>query len=154
MAVKANLPDPMVWLCSNWYWSLGYTDRSVSFMSSSCRPHAVVIWFVPNTGMRLVILGVIVAMHGRQDHTTLNHGDRCSAGMRLAGTILLSASLILNANMVFRKLTTDNNVSTVNPSVSMKSVMLVSLALAIVSIDAHLLPSHQDETFDHLRPLK
>ena len=29
---------------------------------------------MPNTGKRLVILGVLVAMHGRQDRTTPDHG--------------------------------------------------------------------------------
>lgn len=69
----------------------------------------------------------------------------------------MSASLNLKANMAFRQLVTDNTVSTVNPSMSMKSIMLVSLALAVVSTAAHLLPSHQHETFDlrdQLIPLK
>ena len=53
---------------------LGYTETStitrlraeaeddVSFISSSYRVHVVFICFVPNTGMRLVVLGVLIAM--------------------------------------------------------------------------------------------
>ena len=36
--------------------------------------HVVFIRFVPNTGTRLVILGVLVAIHGRQDRPTPDHG--------------------------------------------------------------------------------
>ena len=39
-------------------------------MSSSCRLHTAFICSVPNTGRRLVILGVWVAIYGRQDRIT------------------------------------------------------------------------------------
>ena len=48
-----------------------------------CLLHVVFICFVPNTGTRLVVLGVLVAMHGRQDRTTPDHGIsrwRCARG--------------------------------------------------------------------------
>ena len=71
---------------SKWCHFLKNTDRStitrlgaeaeddVSFMSSSYRLHAVFICFVPKTGKRIIILGVLMAMHGRQDSTTPDHG--------------------------------------------------------------------------------
>ena len=45
-------------------------------MSFSYRLHAVFICFVPNTGKRIIILGVSVAMRGRQGSTTPDHGIR------------------------------------------------------------------------------
>ena len=47
------------------------------FMSLSYRLQVVCNLFVPNTGKSFVILGVSVAMHGRQDSTTLDHGFIC-----------------------------------------------------------------------------
>ena len=43
-------------------------------MSFSYRLHVVFICFVPNTGKRLIILGVSVAMHGKQGSTTPDLG--------------------------------------------------------------------------------
>ena len=70
------------WSGRRWCYFLGNTDRStitrlgaeaeddVFFMSSSYRLHAVFICLVPNTGKRIIILGLSMAMHGRQDSTT------------------------------------------------------------------------------------
>ena len=43
-------------------------------MSSSSRLQVVFICFVPNTGKRVIILDVLMAMHWRQDSTTPDHG--------------------------------------------------------------------------------
>ena len=48
--------------------------RNQKMMLSSCHLHIVFICFVPNTGKRVIILGVWLVMHGRQDSTTPGHG--------------------------------------------------------------------------------
>ena len=82
------------WSDSKWCYSSGYIDRSTvtrlgaeaaddgSFMSFSYRLHAVCIFFVPNTGKGIIILGVSVAMHGRQDSTTPDHGIEATKSNR------------------------------------------------------------------------
>ena len=46
----------------------------LSSLSFSYRLFVVFICFVLNTGKRIIILSASLAMHGRQDSTTSNHG--------------------------------------------------------------------------------
>ena len=74
------------WSGDKWCLFLGSTDRStitrlraeseddVVFMSLSYRLQIVFTCFVPNTGKRVIILDVLMAMHWRQDSITPDHG--------------------------------------------------------------------------------
>ena len=50
------------------------SEDDVVSMSFSYRLHVVFICFVPDTGKRVIMLGVSMTMHGRQGSTTPDHG--------------------------------------------------------------------------------
>ena len=62
-------------------------------MSLSYRLQVVFICFVPKTDKRAIILGVLIAMHWRQDSTTPDHGILLSIDFSSAEDLELTGEM-------------------------------------------------------------
>ena len=61
-------------------------EQYQKMMLSAARFHVIFIFSVSNTGTRLVIWSVLVAMYGRQDRTALDDGIDTLAGSSIASS--------------------------------------------------------------------